>query len=349
MKKILIGVSLLGIIFNPLSAGQLYSPTPEPTDTYNLNSSLNGAAGVIAINSIDDALYFLESEHNYDPAAVGKTHSNIGNVWTLDNSKVFSWTGTDPGFVAEYIVVEDNSTTPSSFKLDAVMGSDYQGAPLVENVYAEQIAGSKNVRIDFSVLLASDLTGGAGPAEKASYIEFWFKSDPTSPQWEECQTFVVNSEGGPSDPNQKNRGSLDSSGEFYATWDAGTDKPNFKTDSGKIRVLVSYNRMVDGTNVSGSQWDGYEVDMGPTFSRVEAEPMIDYPQAATEFSIYAHQQNLSRVGSYNHLGKILPVFQLTSTQLSDLSGTGGIPDGKFAFGEVENDFGTQSPKFIPVN
>ena len=107
--------------------------------------------------------------------------------------------------------------------------------------------------------------------------------------------------------------------------------------------------MVDGTNVSGSQWDGYEVDMGPTFSRVEADPMIDYPQPATEFFIYVNQQNLSRVGSYNHLGKILPVFQLNSAQLNDLTGTGVIPDGKFAFGEVENDFGTQSPKFIPVN
>ena len=120
----------------------------------------------------------------------------------------------DPGAMADYIVVEDNSTTPSTIKLDTVMGSDYQGAPLVENVYAEQIPGSKNVMIDFSVLLASDSAGGAGSSDKPSYIEFWFKSDPTSPQWEECQTFVENSDAGPSDPNQKNAGTLDISGIF---------------------------------------------------------------------------------------------------------------------------------------
>ena len=62
MKKTLIGMSLLGIVLNPLSAGQIYSHTPDPTDTYNLNSSLNGAGGVTAINSIDDALSFFESE-----------------------------------------------------------------------------------------------------------------------------------------------------------------------------------------------------------------------------------------------------------------------------------------------
>ena len=115
-----------------------------------MNSSLNGAGGVTAINSIDDALSFFESEHNYDPAAVMKTHSNIGTVWGLDENKVFSWTGTNPGAWAEYIVVEDNSTTPSTIKLDAVIGSDYQGAPLVENVHAEQIPGTKSVMIDFS-------------------------------------------------------------------------------------------------------------------------------------------------------------------------------------------------------
>ena len=93
MKKTLIGMSLLGIILNPLSAGQVYSHTPETTDTYNLNSSLNGAAGVIAINSFDDAIYFLESEHTYDPAQVMKFHSNIGTVWGIQNGKVFSWTG----------------------------------------------------------------------------------------------------------------------------------------------------------------------------------------------------------------------------------------------------------------
>jgi hypothetical protein len=353
MKKTLIGMSLLGIILNPLSAGMLFSPTPETTDTYTLNSNLNGASGPTPINSIDDVITFLESESNYDPAQVSKLGSNIGTVWGIQSGKVFSWTGTDPGAWAEYIVIEDNTTTPATLKLDAVMGSPYQGAPLVENVFAEQIQGSKNVLIDFSVTLADDSSGAGGGAssDKMSTLEIWFKSDPASPQWQECITFVTDSAGGgQTDPNQKAPGNLDQSGGFYAIWDAGTDKPNFQTTTGKIRVLVSYNREEGGGIISGSQWDGYEVQLGATFTANGAMPMIDYPNTAVDFVNAVHQQNLARVGSHNHEGTFFPVYQLSSLQIQNLTGSSGIPDGKYAFGEVLDPVhNTLSPKLIPVN
>ena len=60
---------------------------------------------------------------------------------------------------------------------------------------------------------------------------------------------------------------------------------------------------------------------------------------------------IQRIGSYQGTQDLMPVYQFTTVQLSDLTGTSGIPDGKYAYGleEDANFPGTSSFFLIPVN
>ena len=101
---------------------------------------------------------------------------------------------------------------------------------------------------------------------QTAQVEFWFKSDPDAFQWERCVSLKANIDGLAS---YQTEGAVQS-GHFCDLWDAGTDKPSFKTSTGKIRVLVSYDRTDEyGSPISGSGWDGFEPEKGPTFLLLE--------------------------------------------------------------------------------
>ena len=282
---------------------------------------------------------------------------SLGRVWSFGGGKLVSWTTltTDPtdGYYQDYLVVENNSTTPSTFKFERVVSSPYAGAPLVSGVYAQQEPGTKDVRIDFSLVLAFSDPNDPAMGDKASFLEFWFKSDPSSPQWEICHMF----ESAGMDPasGQKQPGAINESGGFYAIWKAGDQKPNFQTSTGKIRVMVTYDHedpYNPGTTIQGSQWDGYEAEIGPTFTlnASAGNPMIPYSNSENMFFQEIDTNNIARVGSYSHNGQFYPVYHLTSAQLQNLTYTSGIPDGKYAFGMAASAPGSaESLYIIPVN
>jgi hypothetical protein len=350
-------MSLLGILLNPLTAGDIFSLSDDPTDTYTINNPLPN--GVTAY-SVQDVNNWLDFESANDPANLTPPFdTNIGPVWTLNGPKLVLWTilTADPfgaGVYANFIVVEDNSTNPSTFKFEGVRNDPYSGAPLVSDVYAQQEPGSKNVRIEFSLVLAFSDPNDPAMGDKPSFLEFWFKPDPSSLQWEECHMFE-SAGGAPGSPggNQKERGAINESGGFYAIWKAGEQKPNFQTSTGKIRVMVTYDHEDPnnpGTIIRGSQWDGYEAANGPTFTLDGGNPMINYSNPEYMFFQEIDTNNIARAGSLNYNGNLYPVFQLTSVMLQNLTGTGGIPDGKYAFGGVPDYVGGPvSFKIIPVN
>ena len=352
MKNILFSMSLLGILLNPLTAGNLYELTPEATDSYIINNPLpNG----VTATGLADIHFWLQDEHTNDPANIMVITGNLGDLFTIPGNKIVSWTAatTDPtpGGSNPYTITEDNSTNPSTFKFEGVWSNPYVGAPLVTGVYAQQEPGTKDVRIDFSLLLAYADPSNHGMGDKASFLEFWFKSDPSSPQWEECHMF----ESAGMDPasGQKQPGAINESGGFYAIWKAGDQKPNFQTSTGKIRVMVTYDHEdpnSPGFTIQGSQWDGYEAANGPTFTLNAGDPMLPYSNSENMFFQEIDTNNIARAGSYSHNGQFYPVYHLTSAQLQNLTGTGGIPDGKYAFGMAASAPGSpESLHIIPVN
>ena len=355
MKNILFSMSLLGILLNPLTAGFVYNLTPDPADSYTIKNPLpNG----VTATSVQDVNNWLDTEQANDPDNLYKSDTNLGKMWILLNeSKLTNWTTlttpTTYGFL-DLIVVEDNSTTPSTFKFEGMRNDPYEGAPLVSDVYAQQEPGTKDVRIDFSLVLASSDPADPAMGDKPSFLEFWFKSDPSSPQWEECMMFE-SAGGAPGTPggNQKQPGNINESGGFFAIWKAGDQKPNFQTSTGKIRVMVTYDHEDPnnpGFTIQGSGWDGYEAENGPTFTLDAGNPMLPYSNSENMFFQEIDTNNIARAGSYSHNGQFYPVYHLTSAQLQNLTGTGGIPDGKYAFGMAASAPGSaETLHIIPVN
>ena len=87
--------------------------------------------------------------------------------------------------------------------------------------------------------------------------------------------------------NQKQPGAINESGQFYAIWKAGDQKPNFQTSTGKIRVMVTYDHEDPnnpGSTIQGSGWDGYEAENGPTFTLNAGDPMLPYSNS--EFRMF---------------------------------------------------------------
>jgi len=352
-------MSLLGILINPLTAGDLWTLTPENTDSYVINNNLPDGT---PISNVQDILNYLDQQLTNDPSNYTLLNTNLGSVWAISGNKLVEittlttdpWTGPPNYGYGSVIVTEDNSTNPSKFKFEEVFPTPYEGAPLVSGVYAQQEPGTKDVRIDFSLVLASSDPADPAMGDKVSILEFWFKSDPSSPQWEECMMFE-SAGGAPGTPsgNQKEPGAINVSGGFFAIWKAGNQKPNFQTSTGKIRVMVTYDHEDPnnpGFTIQGSGWDGYEAENGPTFTLDAGNPMLPYSNSENMFFQEIDTNNIARAGSYSHNGQFYPVYHLTSAQLQNLTGTGGIPDGKYAFGMAASAPGSaETLHIIPVN
>jgi hypothetical protein len=363
MKNILFSMSLLGILLNPLSAGYLFTLTPDPSDSYTINNPLpNG----VTATSVQDVNAWLFGENLNDPAGVELYDESIGRTWRFDGNKLVNWTTltADPlpgGSMGDFFVVEDNSTNPSTFKFEGITGNPYTGAPLVSNVYAQQEAGTKNVVIDFSLVLASSDPNDPAMGDKPSWLEFWFKSDPSSLQWEVCHLFeTAGGAPGGGVGNQKEPGEINESGGFYAIWKAGEQKPNFQTSTGKIRVMVTYDHEdpnnPGGGMSQGSQWDGYEAANGPMFTNSTANTTkISYPYNKTNFFNWLNDPannisiGITRLGSFNNNGEMDPVYQFSTAQLTNLTnGITGHHPGKYALGLAVDPGGVTGYHFIPV-
>ena len=70
--------------------------------------------------------------------------------------------------------------TASTAKLEPVEDlGDFVGAPLVADVHAEQVAGTKNVSIGFWLQFDEQKSSNV-------YIEVWFRESSNEVQWERC-------------------------------------------------------------------------------------------------------------------------------------------------------------------
>ena len=236
--------------------------------------------------------------------------TNMG-LWSckIDYSeleKITDATGLSNGVY--YVVVRDvNSSGTTTIVLDSIAekSTPYEGQPSVLSVDAKQIAGTKHVEIKGFVALGQD---AAGYGDKSSKVEFWFKSNPSSLQWLQCYTFI-NSD--PASGTTYQTSGPIQSGSMTARWNAGSDMPNFSTETGKIRVLVFYEDDGSGNTRYQSGWDGYEAENGPSFTMNAGAQMIAYNQTSSEFTMYIQQNHLERVGSFNYQGPSgLSVFGL---------------------------------------
>ena len=346
MKNIILALSFVGILLNSVSAASLYQLTSDPNDAITLNQP---APPEPQFTTLELAKEYLHAQ------ALGGPITNLGEVFMINDWEISNYTDASAADVAGiqyYNLVEDQSVSPSVFKLDPVVeGDQHQGAPLVLNVKAEQRSGTKYVDIEAYVVLATETPYSY--TDKTAQVEFWFKSDPDAFQWERCVSLKANVDG--SAASYQTEGAVQS-GRFSALWDAGTDKPSFKTSTGKIRVLVSYDRTDEfGNPISGSGWDGFEPEKGPTFTASGDAPVnLEVPMDI--FNSFLLANSISRIGSYDYVANsaLFPVYDITNTQFMQIFTTSTPPDsGKYAVGVVFDTggaaSGSMSLKLTPVH
>ena len=248
-----------------------------------------------------------------------------------------NWTWNETTYTEEY--------TASSAKLEPVEDlGDFVGAPLVANVSAEQVAGTKNVSIGFWLQFDEQKSSNV-------YIEVWFRESSNKVQWERCmeigegiltaQTYF-NPDTGSSEPQAHTKSGSSEWVQFE--WEAGTEKPNFKGEDCQIRVMAIYPKKYEGgggelpVDQQGSGWDGYEVEQGNKFVRT-SDPQVDvknpdFPNDAWSANLYflAHieQNNISRKGTAVIDGKNFPVYALSADDLEAVTGIAGTA-GNYAF------------------
>jgi hypothetical protein len=135
-------------------------------------------------------------------------------------------------------------------------------------------------------------------------------------------------------------------------WDAGQEKPNFKTENAQIRIRVIYS---DSEMKPYPHWDGYEVSLGKMFEIEQGanalevkDPSLDpsdpgyFSKNTQFFDNYVLSNSISRAGTYEITHEdgtaSLPVFSLSANDIQFLTGTseqGGtfFPDQEETTGE----------------
>lgn len=347
MKKTLFLMSILGISISPLFGVYIWELTPQADDKYTLlpPPPLN-----TPFTSYADAEDYLKELRLSNPAAYQSTVTNMGKAWSIDFyqlEQITDATGLNPEPYT-LLLSEDNSSGTTTYVLDRIMegSTPYHGPPLVKYVEAQQVLGTKSVEIQAFVALGQDTGGGYG--DKASRVEFWFKPNAQTIQWQRCFSFSQQFD--PVTGMQYQTDGSIQSGSMKAIWDAGMDTPNFSTQTGKIRVLVYYEQDSNGMTRYESGWDGYEAENGPTFILNTGAQMIQYTQTSQDFTTFIQSNQIPRVGSYNYQGSVFPVYNFTESQMMLLSGGSSVnPAGNYAFGEVDSGIGYVEPNIIPVN
>jgi len=284
------------------------------------------------------------------------------NGTATGRSGLFAITG------GEWIFNEDTSMheyTASSAKLEPIEDlGDFVGAPLVADVYAQQIPGSKNVTISFWLQYDTSKSSNV-------YIEVWFRESANEPQWERCMAisgFIDELGWNPATSSHDlvvahTKSQSGGAGWVDTFWDAGTEKPNFKGENCEIRVMAIYPKEdpnSPGTFLpaeqQGSGWDGYEVELGDQFV-LTGDPQVnlahpDYgpdPGPANDYFLsYIQQNNIVRQGTANIDGKNFPVYSLTSDDFQAVTGVAGTA-GNYAFSglnETTDQFGNITDECI---
>lgn len=332
MKKIVFLTTFLGLSVHSLFAGRLWEWTGE---RYVLQDS-----GGSPFASYGGALDFIQAR------GFSQELTPMGLAYHLSATELMEVTEATGLAADSYFVLpeEDNSTGTIRFVLSRFQQTNdyYEGQPRVYRVSAKQTPGTKNVEIQAYVLLGTDPSSFQ---DKEAKVEFWFKSDPQSLQWEKCIDFEY---GSSSSGQTLRQPGLIQNGSMIASWRAGNEKPNFSTQTGKIRVLVHYTTDVDGTFRDTSGWDGYEAENGPTFALASGSSLIEFSDQWA-FDQMIVNNGIQRAGSFQGAHSLLAVYELTGAQLQELTGTSGIPDGKYAFGLFTNpSTGNTVDYIIPV-
>jgi len=337
IKKILLILSMLGLVSSlfsqsPGTSNKSYKLTDDEGDSITAIEDPSASGTIIGSSQLGEIHEYSESELDAITQFNGTTAGRSG-LFAITGGE---WTWNETTFTEEY--------TASSAKLEPVEDlGNFVGAPLVADVHAEQVAGTKNVSIGFWLQFDEQKSSNV-------YIEVWFRESSNEPQWERCmeigesltKKFGYNPETYANDLLVAH--TKPGTGWVWFEWDAGTEKPNFKGNDCQIRVMAIYpkeNPNSSGTYLSeeeqGSGWDGYEVELGDKFVRTSA-PQVDVknPDDPDVFSsneyFLAHieQNNITRQGTAIIDGKNFPVYSLSADDFQAVTGIAGTA-GNYAF------------------
>ncbi len=351
IKKLLLILSTLGLVSSLFSqsGNKSYKLTDDEGDSITAIEDPRALGTPLGDSPLGEIRNYSESELDtltkFNGTAAGRSglFAISGGNWTLNETT----------YTMEY--------TASSAKLEPVEDlGDFVGAPLVANVSAEQILGTKAVMINFWLQYDTSKSSNV-------YIEVWFRESANQPQWERCMAINNFDEELGWNPatyandllvahTKSQRGWVDSS------WDAGIEKPNFKGENCEIRVMAIYPKRDSNSGTflpaeqQGSGWDGYEVELGDQFV-LTGDPQVnlahpDYgpdPGPANDYFLsYIQQNNIVRQGTANIDGKNFPVYSLTSDDFQAVTGVAGTA-GNYAFSglnETTDQFGSNAYECI---
>ena len=376
MKKLSLSLLLAVLLVSPAFAGKLFELTSD------LNDSIVAAADPYilpdgqwaeqaGVSQFGDIFNFTSEQISYITSGAVADRQGlfaISGAESIEN-------GTDEWGIPiwEYV--------PNSAKLEPVIDrGEYSGQPIVANVQARQIPGTKTVGVDFFLQLAAD------KITNDPYIEMWFRASQSDIQWKRCMA-ISTVEGAGANLTPKNTSQWDQQSQTYVEsttdhtiklgyqgspvqitegfvsleWDAGQEKPNFKTENAQIRIRVIYS---DSEMKPYPHWDGYEVSLGKMFEIEQGanalevkDPSLDpsdpeYFNKNTQFfDNYMLSNSISRAGTYEFTHEYgtesLPVFSLSANDIQILTGTseqGGtfVPDQEV----TTDEFGGTSYKAI---
>ena len=329
----------------------MFSQSPGVSNkSYKLTDD-EGDSLIADIDPLDLGTYIGNSQFG---AIKQYTESDLGNITQFNGSAdgrsgLFAISGGD------WIWNPDTTLyvyTANSAKLEPVEDlGDFVGAPLVADVNAEQVAGSKNVSIGFWLQFDEQKSSNV-------YIEVWFRESANEIQWERCMEI---DKGEPKIFTEKTGFNPDtglnetlahtksgSSEWVHFEWDAGTEKPNFKGEDCQIRVMAIYPKQYENgggdlpLDEQGSGWDGYDVEGGNKFVRTsdsqvdvrDPDSPGDVGHAVNYFLDHIEQNNIPRKGTAIVDGKNFAVYNLSAADFQAVTGTAGTA-GDYAFsGEI---------------
>jgi hypothetical protein len=377
MKKFLSSIILAVLLVSPAFAGKLYELTSD------LNDSIVAAVDPQESSGGSYPEFVADSQFGPVFTYTSEQISYITNGAVADRQGLFAISGgewIEKGIDAygtpiwEYV--------PNSAKLEPVIDrGEYSGQPIVANVQARQIPGTKNVGVDFFLQLDS------GKISQDPYIEMWFRASQSDIQWERCMEISV-SDGAWANLTPKQTSQWDeqsqtmqdsltdhtirfgtagdptqyTEGVVNLIWDAGSEKPNFKTENAQIRIRVIYSG--EAGEKPYPHWDGYEVSLGKMFIIEQGanvleikDPSLDssdpdyYNKNLQFFENYITTNSIPRAGTFEFTHEYgtenLPVFSLSADDIQILTGSneqGGtfVPDSE----EVTDEFGGVTYKAV---